>query len=173
MTTRDARNAPWGAIAGPPRELAALETPVPVVDLDRLAHNLDRMAAYAALHGLALRPHVKTHKAPRVAADQMRLGAVGLTCATPRELEVMADVAGDLLLAYPPVGASRLERFLTLPNAIRLTAGLDSAEAGNMLYAVMPYVEGESLRDRLMGQGRVTTTEAVTIAWEVAEKSAS
>ena len=174
MTTRDARNAPWGAIAGPPRELAALETPVPVVDLDRLAHNLDRMAAYAALHGLALRPHVKTHKAPRVAADQMRLGAVGLTCATPRELEVMADVAGDLLLAYPPVGAARLERFLTLPNAIRLTAGLDSAEAAQELSRgaedagrrVGVYVELD-VGMRRVGVG--TIEEAVALARLVAD----
>ena len=34
--------------------IAELETPVPVVDLDRLARNLDRAAAYATEHGLAL-----------------------------------------------------------------------------------------------------------------------
>ena len=65
--------------------LEQLETPVPVVDLDRMALNLDRMAAYATLHGLQLRPHVKTHKSPRIAAEQLRHGAVGLTCATLRE----------------------------------------------------------------------------------------
>jgi D-serine deaminase-like pyridoxal phosphate-dependent protein len=133
MPTRDARHAPWGATEGPPRAVAALETPVPVVDLDRLAQNLDRMAAYAALHGLALRPHVKTHKAPRVAAEQMRLGAAGLTCATPRELEVMSDVARDLLLAHPPVGPGKLDRMLALPNAVRLTVALDSADAAREL----------------------------------------
>jgi eukaryotic-like serine/threonine-protein kinase len=67
------------------------------------------------------------------------------------------------------------ERFL---REIRITAQLqhphivpllDSGEAGNLLYAVMPYVEGESLRDRLMGQGRVATAEAVSIVWEVAD----
>ena len=90
--------------------LEQLETPVPIVDLDRLTHNLDRMAAYATLHGLRLRPHVKTHKSPRIAAEQLRLGAVGLTCATLRETEVMAEVCNDLFVAYPPVGAARLER---------------------------------------------------------------
>ena len=133
---RDTRPAAWGTKEAPPRELASLETPAPVVDLDRMAHNLDRMAAYAALNGLALRPHVKTHKAPRVAAEQMRLGAVGLTCATPRELEVMGDVSRDLLLAYPPVGAPRLERIVALPEVIRLTVGLDSPEAARALSRV-------------------------------------
>ncbi len=105
--------------------LDQLETPVPIVDLDRLAHNLDRMAAYATLHGLRLRPHVKTHKSPRIAAEQLRLGAVGLTCATLREAEVMSEVCNDLLVAYPPVGAARLERLARLPADVRLTVAAD------------------------------------------------
>jgi D-serine deaminase-like pyridoxal phosphate-dependent protein len=111
------------------RHIDELETPVPVVDLDRMAMNLDRMAAYATLHGLRLRPHVKTHKAPRIAAEQLRRGAVGLTCATLREAEVMSDVADDLLLAHPPVGAPRLERLVRLPRHVRLTVGLDDGAA--------------------------------------------
>jgi len=113
--------------------LEQLETPVPVVDLDRLALNLDRMAAYATLHGLRLRPHVKTHKSPRIAAEQMRLGAVGLTCATLREAEVMSETCDDLLIAYPPVGAARLERLARLPSDVRITVAADD---GNALQAL-------------------------------------
>jgi D-serine deaminase-like pyridoxal phosphate-dependent protein len=105
--------------------LEQLETPVPIVDLDRLAHNLDRMAAYATLHGLRLRPHVKTHKSPRIGVEQLRRGAIGLTCATLREAEVMADLCDDLLVAYPPVGAARLERLARLPEQVRLTVAAD------------------------------------------------
>ncbi|MDQ6636148.1 MAG: D-TA family PLP-dependent enzyme, partial [Gemmatimonadota bacterium] len=61
--------------------LDTLETPALVVDLDRMERNLDRAAAYAATHGLALRPHVKTHKSPVVAESQLARGARGLTCA--------------------------------------------------------------------------------------------
>jgi D-serine deaminase-like pyridoxal phosphate-dependent protein len=121
--------------AEPPKQLSALETPVPVVDLDRLAHNLDRMASYCILHGLSLRPHVKTHKSPRIAADQIRLGAVGLTCATPRELEVMGDVSHDLLLAYPLVGATKLARVMYIPHQVKLTVALDSSAALGQLAA--------------------------------------
>jgi D-serine deaminase-like pyridoxal phosphate-dependent protein len=109
--------------------LEQLETPVPVVDLDRLAQNLDRMAAYATLHGLSLRPHVKTHKSPRIAAEQLRLGASGLTCATLREAEVMAEVCDDLLVAYPPVGAARLERLARLPQEVRVSVAADDPAA--------------------------------------------
>ena len=109
--------------------LEQLETPVPVVDLDRMALNLDRMAAYATLHGLQLRPHVKTHKSPRIAAEQLRHGAVGLTCATLREAEVMSEVCDDLLVAYPPVGAARLERLARLPQDIRVGVAADDPAA--------------------------------------------
>lgn len=109
--------------------LEQLVTPAPVVDMDRLAHNLDRMAAYATLQGLRLRPHVKTHKSPRIAAEQLRLGAVGLTCATLREAEVMATVCDDLLVAYPPVGAARLERLARLPADVRVSVAADDANA--------------------------------------------
>ena len=116
-----------------PREISDLETPAPLVDLDRLAQNLDRMAAYSALHGLALRPHVKTHKSPRIAAEQMRLGAVGLTCATPREAEVMSDVARDVLVNYPIIGAPKLARLASLGPSVHLTIAVDSETAIDQL----------------------------------------
>ena len=119
--------------ASVPQFLDGLETPAALVDLDRLAHNLDRMAAYCALHGLSLRPHVKTHKSPRIAAEQLRMGAVGLTCATPRELEVMSDACSDLLLAHPPVGAAKLRRVLSLQGDVRLTVAIDSIDAAEPL----------------------------------------
>jgi D-serine deaminase-like pyridoxal phosphate-dependent protein len=109
-----------------PTPLAALETPAVVVDLDRMERNLETASAYAATHGLALRPHVKTHKSPVVAAAQLSRGARGLTCATPFEAEVMATVSDDLLVAYPPVGAPRARRIAALPAHVRVTVALDS-----------------------------------------------
>jgi len=108
-----------------PYALTDIETPVPLVDLDRLAVNLDRMAAYAALHQLDLRPHVKTHKSSRIAAEQMRLGAVGLTVATPRELQVMSEVTDDIFLAHPPLGA-KIRRVLTFSEDVQLRISADS-----------------------------------------------
>src|SRR6476469_609242 len=115
--------------------LDALETPAAIVDLARMERNLDRAAEYAAAHQLALRPHVKTHKSPRIAAAQIARGAPGLTCATPREAEVMAEVSDDLLIAYPPVGALRARRLASLPSNARVTVALDSARAAADLAA--------------------------------------
>lgn len=108
--------------------LARLETPAPLVDLDRMERNITRMAGYARQHGIALRPHIKTHKSKSVAAQQITAGAVGLTCATPAEAVVMSAVCHDLLLAYPPVGA-KAERLLSVPPSARVTVSLDSARA--------------------------------------------
>ncbi len=113
--------------------LEELETPVPLADMDRLEHNLDRLAAYTAGHGLSLRPHTKTHKSPRIAAEQLNRGAVGLTCATLLEAEVMAEVCDDLLLAYQPVGRRKLQRLMSLPERVRITVALDSVESAEQL----------------------------------------
>ncbi|HYR32232.1 MAG TPA: protein kinase [Gemmatimonadales bacterium] len=55
---------------------------------------------------------------------------------------------------------------LTHPNILPL---YDSGEAGGFLYYVMPYVEGDSLRHRLLARTRLGAGEAVAIAREVAD----
>lgn len=54
---------------------------------------------------------------------------------------------------------------LTHPHILSL---YDSGEAGGMLYYVMPYIEGESLRDRLRRERQLPVADAVQIACEVA-----
>jgi serine/threonine-protein kinase len=67
------------------------------------------------------------------------------------------------------------DRFL---NEIKVTAGLqhphilalhDSGDADSFLYYVMPYVEGESLRDRLSRESVLAVTEAIEILREIAD----
>jgi len=119
---------PFSPTLGRGATLAALETPAALVDLDRLDRNITRMATYANAHSLALRPHIKTHKATTIAAAQLAHGAAGLTCATPAEAAVMSGVTNDILLAYPPVGP-KLARLMALPPSVRLTVALDSERA--------------------------------------------
>ncbi len=109
-----------------PAGLADAETPVALVDLTRARANAMKVASYASRHGLAWRPHVKTHKSLALARIQLAAGARGLTVATPHEAEVMARVSHDLLLAYPPLGKRKLARLMALPEEVALTVGLDS-----------------------------------------------
>ena len=108
--------------------LGDLETPAALVDLERLERNIARMATYAEAHAIALRPHIKTHKATVIAASQLAHGAAGLTCATPAEAGVMSALCDDILLAYPAIGP-KLARLMALPRHISLTVALDSARA--------------------------------------------
>src|SRR5947209_10163269 len=75
----------------------------------------------------------------------------------------------DLAAALGP------ERFL---REIEIAAGLshphilplhDSGEAGGLLYYVMPFVEGESLRDRLNREQQLPLEDALQITREVAD----
>src|SRR2546425_914486 len=54
---------------------------------------------------------------------------------------------------------------LTHPHILPL---LDSGQVGGFLYYVMPYIEGESLRDRLEREGPLPLEEALRITREVA-----
>jgi D-serine deaminase-like pyridoxal phosphate-dependent protein len=103
-----------------------VETPTPVVDLDRLESNLRRWQAYCDQAGLANRPHVKTHKCVEIARRQVELGARGVTCQTLHEAEAMADAGiGDVLLPYNVVGERKLERLASLSGRARLRVTVD------------------------------------------------
>lgn len=107
-----------------------LDTPALLVDLDAVDANINRMAAYARRAGLALRPHIKTHKSLAMARRQLAAGAAGLAVATTAEAVVMArSGVTDLLLAYPTIGRRKLERIVPLVETGALTLVTDSAEA--------------------------------------------
>jgi serine/threonine-protein kinase len=55
---------------------------------------------------------------------------------------------------------------LNHPNILTL---YDSGEANGMLYYVMPYAEGESLRAKLQREGALSTDEAIAIVRQVAD----
>jgi D-serine deaminase-like pyridoxal phosphate-dependent protein len=111
-----------------------LDTPALAVDLDVMERNLRSMAEYARAHDLRLRPHTKTHKAPWIGRRQLELGAAGLTVAKPTEAEVMLRAEpADLLVAYPTLGAAKMERLRAVARQTSLTVALDSLEAARAL----------------------------------------
>ena len=104
-----------------------LETPVPVIDLDRVERNLRKMQAYCDQHGLRLRPHIKTHKLPHLAHRQVALGACGITCQKLGEAEVMADAGlDDILISYPLIGPAKALRLAALARRITMRVAIDN-----------------------------------------------
>jgi D-serine deaminase-like pyridoxal phosphate-dependent protein len=123
-------------MAGSPVE--ELETPVLTVDLDRVERNIASMQAYCDEHGIAFRPHTKTHKLPEVARMQVDAGAVGITCQKLGEAEVMADAGfGDIMVTYPLVGRQKAERLAALASRATMSVVADSAAVAEGLSEVL------------------------------------
>ena len=107
--------------------IADLETPALLIDLDIMERNLQRVADYTREHGLRLRPHTKTHKIPALGRKQIESGAAGLTGAKVSEAEVMlGSGTPDLLVAYPIIGAAKLDRLMQVAAHTRVPVSLDS-----------------------------------------------
>jgi D-serine deaminase-like pyridoxal phosphate-dependent protein len=121
------------------RSFDEVETPVAIVDLDRLEANLQRLQSYADSHGIALWPHTKTHKSPEIGLRQLALGAGGLTVAKTGEAEVFHDAgAPRILVHYPPLGTDKWERLARFAaEGLELTVAVDSLTPAEGLSAAL------------------------------------
>ena len=68
-------------------KLTDLITPVALIDLPRMQHNIERMQAQVTGLGATFRPHVKTSKCVQATEAQIRSGAQGITVSTIKEAE--------------------------------------------------------------------------------------
>jgi D-serine deaminase-like pyridoxal phosphate-dependent protein len=108
-------------------EISQLDTPAATVDLDKLESNINRLQKYLDEHGIANRPHIKTHKIPEIAHMQIEAGAVGITCQKIGEAEVMAQAGiKDIFLPYNILGPAKLERLARLARRVHLSVTADS-----------------------------------------------
>jgi D-serine deaminase-like pyridoxal phosphate-dependent protein len=114
-----------------------IDTPAILIDLDRIEKNLRFMQQKADQFKVALRPHIKTHKIPELALQQLRLGAKGICASKVAEAEVMAQAGiSDIFIANQVVTAAKLERLLEVGRRSRIAIGLDSVEGARRLSAV-------------------------------------
>jgi D-serine deaminase-like pyridoxal phosphate-dependent protein len=125
---------------------AELPTPALMLDIDVLRENIARMARLTAHKGVALRPHVKTHKSVAVARMQAAAGVVGFTAGTLHEAEVFAGAGfDDIFLAVTLIASpDKAARIAALHDAMTLRVGVDSV-AGAELLAGVPTRSGHPL----------------------------
>ena len=106
-----------------------IDTPVVLVDLNIAEANVRAFQDYCDTHGLQLRPHIKTHKLPRLAEYQIEQGAIGITCQKITEAEAM--IAGgdmrDILITYNILGQDKVARLRALSEQVRLSVVADNA----------------------------------------------
>ena len=157
------------------RTLAEVETPMPVIDLDRLEANLADLQSYADEHGIALWPHAKTHKSPEIGRRQLEVGAAGLTVAKTGEAQLFQEAgAPRLLVHYPPFGDAKWERLADIAAAgVALTVAVDSVAPAEGLARVFDRrgLSIELLVELDVGMhrtGQTTTAGAVDVAQRLA-----
>ena len=157
------------------RPLAEAETPVPVIDLDRLEANLTGLQSYVDEHGIELWPHTKTHKSPEIGRRQLELGAGGLTVAKTGEAQVFQEAGvPKILVHYPPFGADKWERLADIAaSGVELTVAVDSYEPAEGLSAVLAQrgLKSELLVEIDVGlhrTGQTTAGGAVAVAEQLA-----
>ncbi len=105
-----------------------LDTPTLVLNVDALNRNLERMAADCRAAGIALRPHVKSHKSPWIAGRQVALGAVGVCAAKLGEARVMAEGGVRNILVTTELTPPKIEAALRLMRMADVTFVADDAE---------------------------------------------
>lgn len=111
-----------------------LDTPAVLIDYETLKKNIENMSSFAKQYGLALRPHIKTHKMIELAQWQIREGAVGITTAKIGEAEVMARQGiNNILIAYPILGDGKLQRLKKLKEIAQVSTVVDGIEQAEAL----------------------------------------
>ena len=157
------------------RTLDEVETPVAVIDLDRLEANLTDLQSYADEHGIALWPHTKTHKSQELGRRQLELGAAGLTVAKTGEAQVFQDAGAlRILVHYPPLGADKWERLAGIAAAgIELTVAVDGVAPAEGLARTFARrgLRAELLVELDVGlhrTGQTTSAGALTVAEQLA-----
>jgi len=156
-----------------------LQTPALVIDLDRLEHNIAKMAEHARKHGISLRPHAKTHKSADIAKLQIAAGALGVCCAKLGEAEALAERGiGAILITSPVVTERGIARLMALNARMPdLMATCDNAEVASRL-AAAAMASGKNLKvivdiDPGMGRTGIRPGEcAVALVKQVAESEA-
>ncbi len=107
--------------------ISELDTPVAVIDIDRLEANIARLQQYLDSHQILNRPHIKTHKIPQIAQMQLKAGAAGITCQKLGEAESMVQAGiHDIFIPYNLMGEPKLARLAVLMQAAEISVTADS-----------------------------------------------
>jgi len=148
-------------------------TPCPVINLDVVERNIARAQQRCDDAGVANRPHIKTHKSPRLANRQIAAGAKGITCQKLGEAEVMS-AAGitDIVIATNLLGAARSGRLAALQKTLPLKVCADNPVTLDA-YSTAATAAGRKLEVLIecdTGQKRAgveTPAEALALASEI------
>ena len=109
------------------RHKSEVDTPAMLLDMDLVEANVATMAEFFSDKDCKPRPHCKTHKLPLIAHKQIEAGAIGITCATLEEAQVMLQSGIDrVLIANEIVSPERITRMVNLSRYGDLIVAVDN-----------------------------------------------
>lgn len=152
-----------------------LDTPSLIIDYNQMEGHIAAMQARCDSLGIALRPHIKTHKVPEIARLQLQAGAVGIACQKVTEAEVFADAGfDDILIPYNVVGVRKTTRLAALAARCRVSVSADdpavvaglaeSAAAANVRIDVLVDVATDIQRTGTSPEKAVDLAQQITAA---------
>jgi D-serine deaminase-like pyridoxal phosphate-dependent protein len=118
---------------------AKLDTPVILINLDRLETNIKEMTNLAISAGVTLRPHTKVHQSAEIAKMQIKAGAFGIEVGNVLQAEAMAaEGIEDIVIAHPFVGVHKFEKLkrLLIEKRCQITVVVDMIEQAELLSMV-------------------------------------
>ncbi len=111
-----------------------LDTPALIIDLDLLETNIKTMADYFATVDSALRPHMKTHKIPKITHMEIDAGAIGVTCQKLSEADVFAQAGiKNILISNQIANDEKIRRFIDMTRWADVTVGVDDLEVAQKI----------------------------------------
>ena len=143
-------------------KLDQLNTPALIVDLDAMEANLRHMAEFFAGRPCKLRPHFKNHKSPKLAWKQMRAGAIGITCATVREAEILVEHGIEsVLIANEIAGSVNAERLAALCRSAPVMVCID-----NCFSVARSCLRTAQLQVAALKCWWMSTSDSIDAAWQ-------
>jgi D-serine deaminase-like pyridoxal phosphate-dependent protein len=108
-------------------ELGKLTTPALLLDLPAVDKNLVKMSQFLSGGNCSLRPHCKNHQSPWLASKQIESGAIGITCATLEQAEILAKYGiKEILIASEIAGEAKIRQFVDLSKRTEVIVAVDN-----------------------------------------------
>lgn len=115
-------------------QITDVETPAVLIDLDIVETNIERAQNNLSQVGFAFRPHIKTHKLPKIAQMQLDAGGSGIACQKLTEAEVFTSAGFDnILLCYNLLSPMKIERLVRLAQTQQIITIADNVAVINAL----------------------------------------
>src|SRR5262245_14538286 len=110
------------------RKIQDLDTPALLLDLPTMESNLRKMAKFISEGKAALRPHFKNHQSVWLSRKQLEMGAIGITCATLAQAELLVSHGvKSVLIASEITNLRKIDLLAELSRQADVIVALDNA----------------------------------------------